>query len=51
MDAVFDSSNSYLVPNEAGDYNLYYNNEFVGVISTQDIQSGFCDIPIKKEKK
>ena len=51
VDAVFDSSNSYLVPNEAGDYNLYYNNEFVGVISIQDIQSGFCDIPIKKEKK
>lgn len=51
VDAVFDSSNSYLVPNEAGDYNLYYNNELVGEISAQDIQSGFCDIPIKKEKK
>ena len=51
VDAVFDSSNSYLVPNEAGGYNLYYNNELVGEISAQDIQSGFCDIPIKKEKK
>lgn len=51
VDAIFDPSNSYLVPNETSDYNLYYNNEFVGVISSKDIQSGFCDIPIRKKEK
>ena len=51
VDAIYDSSNSYLILNEEGNYNLYSNHKFVGIIPAEDVQSGFCDISVKKEKK
>ena len=48
VDAVFDSTNSYLVPNGKTSYHLYYNGELVGDIPAEDVSSGLCDIPIKK---
>ena len=48
VDAVFNSTNSYLVPDGENSYYLYYNGELVGDIPAEDVISGLCDIPIKK---
>lgn len=47
--AIIDSSNSYLSPKDSNTYYLYYNNVLIGELPAEDVNSGYCDLPIRKE--
>lgn len=47
---ILDSSNSYLIQKDKDSYYVYYDNELIGEISAEDVDSGYCDLPIKRKK-
>ena len=47
---ILDSSNSYLIQKDKDSYNVYYDNELIGEIPAEDVDSGYCDLPIKRKK-
>ena len=47
---ILDSSNSYLIQKDKDRYYVYYDNEMIGEIPAEDVDSGYCDLPIKRKK-
>ena len=47
---ILDSSNSYLIQKDKDSYYVYYDNELIGEIHAEDVDSGYCDLPIKRKK-
>lgn len=47
---ILDSSNSYLIQKDKDSYYVYYDNELIGEIPAEDVDSGYCDLPIKRKK-
>lgn len=47
---ILDSSNSYLIQKDKDSYYVYYDNELIGEISAEDVDSGYCDLLIKRKK-